>query len=133
MRRDCSPALQASSLRLKNVDSAVPSVLVIHSCGCTPVALSLVAMVGMKPSKMVFPVSSDNENASSNVILSPWTPWPATLVTLFGIITLPLANGWRKSPAPRYGRVVIAASGELPSVFRYFLKWSPASLPVCAK
>ena len=26
---------------VENVDSEVPSVLVIHSCGCTPVALSL--------------------------------------------------------------------------------------------
>ena len=91
---------QAARARVENVLSAVPSVEVIHSWGCTPVAFNRVAMVGMKPSRIVLPVSSDNENASSSVILSPWTPWPATFVTDFGIITLPLTNGCRRSPAP---------------------------------
>ena len=71
----------------------MPSVDVIHSWGCTPVAFNLVAMVGMNPSSIVLPASSDRLNASSSVILSPCTPWPATFVTLLGMITLPLANG----------------------------------------
>ena len=133
VRRDWSPARHSSSFRLKNVLSAVPSVEVIHSCGCTPVACNRVAMVGTKPSRIMLPVSSLRLNASSKVTLSPCTPWPDTFVTDLGMMMEPLRNGWASLPRPMYGLPVMGASGEACKVFRNFLKWSPASLPVWAR
>ena len=53
VRSGTSPARKPSNRVLKNVEAAVPSVDVIHICGCTPVNLKRVFMVGPKPSKII--------------------------------------------------------------------------------
>ena len=112
--------------------SALPSVEVIHRCAATPVRIRRVFMVGMMASMMVSPDSFVSENASSMVTLSICLPWPAILVMAIGLIVLPFVKLTLMPPLENRNLRTFCIR-RVPCISSaYSLKWSSASLPVCA-
>ena len=118
---------------MRNVESAVPSVLMIHSWGCWPVSCRRVMVVGTNAWISALPCCSLNAHASSNVILSPWKPWPLLSVGGDGLNTEPLRKYRPMSPAVYFtSRMSGRSAGLFSTSLTTCLKCATASVPRCA-
>ena len=89
-------------------------------------------MVGTMASMMVSPASLVRLKASSMVTLSNCFPWPAILVMAMGLMVLPLPNVTDMLPLLKRNLSTFCTSRLVFMASAYSLKWSSASLPVCA-
>ena len=133
VRSGISPALSLSRRSLKYSLLALPSVLVHHICGLTPVSFRRVVVVGMKPSLRFFACCFDRLHTSSTLIRSPCTPWPAASVAPPGLSWLPFLNSKAMLPLLRRGGLASFRSLDLRHDLTKSRNWSLASLPVWAR